>query len=114
MTTNYTAIINDNLDMFDGFDYPSDMIEMDNGELLTHDEFMARVYEDDNRAEFEDDGPTEEDYALLHRLEKAMQEIADRCGVYGYDEYREVAAFYSDVYKDIFGMRPYGIGLMYH
>ena len=107
MTTNYTHIINDNLDMMD-IDIP---VEMD----------KAREYsngmgwnETEDGIEWEDDYPTAEDFAYLHSLEQRMADIVTRCGVYGAEEWGELASYYSDIHKDIFGYRPHGIGLFYH
>ena len=40
MTTNYTRIFNDNLDMFEGYDYPTNLVEV-GGELYTQEEYKA-------------------------------------------------------------------------
>ena len=103
MTTNFTHILNANLDMFDtapcyGI---SEEIEREKAYEAEQDELLFWEEDDYN-------------WETLRKLENAMKEIMERCGVYGAEEWAEVASIYSDVYKDIFGMRPYGIGLMYH
>ena len=49
MTTNFTAILNANLDMLDGYDYPSDIYELANGDLVTIEEIYSEEMDDDGR-----------------------------------------------------------------
>lgn len=42
MTTNYTAILNNNLDQLPGYDFPKGMVEMSNGDVLT----VEELYDD--------------------------------------------------------------------
>ena len=47
MSTNYNHILNENLDMLPGYDFPSDMIELDDGSVLTIEEIYDERYDDD-------------------------------------------------------------------
>lgn len=111
MTTNYTHIFNDNLDMFDTTEC------MGIAETLRYEEQMRQEDEYDMACLMgwdEYDEPSQETFDYLHKLEQEMQEIVERCGVYGAEQWAEVASVYSDVYKDCYGMRPEGIWLRYH
>lgn len=110
MTTNYTHILNENLDMFSGYDYPADMVELADGSLVTWEEIWADDYYDDY---YTYDYMNESLSDYLDELERQMAEIVERCGVYGAEEWAELAFIYSDVYKDLYGMRP-SYGLFYH
>ena len=97
VSTNYTHLINENLDQFDEFDI-IESTEYSNG---------LGWFETDNGIEYEDDWmPTDEDWEWLHKSESRLHEIIERCGQYGEDEWSEEWGFYSDLYKDIFGSRP--------
>ena len=114
MTTNFTAIINENLDMFyDEADCFETEYEYSNGIGWeeTEDGFE---YEDEEITFTLADGTVVSDVEFLAHLRKEMATIVERCGVYGAEEYAELAAFYSDVHKDIYGFRPYDIGLRCH
>ena len=117
MTTNYTRILNDNLDMISGYDYPADMIEMDNGDLLTHDEYISYIYGDRWDEEEPDDEPTNfidgkpvSDAEFLAHIRATLVRIAEEQGEDS-DEFRDEYSFSSDVYKDIHGIRPHGYKL---
>ena len=104
MTTNYTNILNSNLDMFDT---EEDTFEFSTG--IGWDEADWDISEEDWS-----DSERWESQDYLDKLEVEMDTIVERCGVYGAEEWAEVAAVFSDVYKDVYGVRPYGIGLAYH
>lgn len=108
MTTNFNHILNENLDMLPGYDFPSNFIELDDGTLV-EESYLWFGWDDDDEWEYceDDDAEIEANLeAYLDELEQEMATIVERCGVYGAEEYAELASIYSDVYKDIYGIRP--------
>ena len=88
MTTNFNHIINDNIDMFDESECQSIAEQVA--------EFNAEMAE------------LEAEYQLRAYAEEVGQMNETDEG------YAEAMALYSDMYKDVYGHRPYGIGLRYH
>ena len=112
MTTNITHILNQNLDQFPGFDFPADMVELEDGSIVTLDEACGWHEPDEDEPEdectcFLPDGTPVSDSEFLAYLEQKLGEIAETEGRDS-EEYRGLASFYSDVYKDINGFRPRG------
>lgn len=115
MTTNFTAIINANLDMFDETECFEEEYEYSNGIGWEETEDGIEYDEDYEETYYRlPNGTVVSEVEFLDYLRKEMATIVERCGVYGADEYAELASFYSDVHKDIYGFRPYDIGLRFH
>ena len=92
MTTNFTAIINENLDMFD----ETETMSLAEEAMEVKNELQAR----------EEEARELENFRAYERKVLAMS---------GNEEgYAEAMALYSDWHKDMYGYRPYGIGLRYH
>ena len=108
MTTNYTHIFNDNIDMFDTTETMS-IAEQVAAELAELAERDAEQEAWEAEQEWERSMYTE-----LHEILHEMDEIVKRCGVYGAEQWAELAAYYSDIHKDLYGFRPHDIGLRYH
>ena len=107
MTTNFTAIINANLDMFDTTE------TMSISEQVAEYNFFAELEREREEFEAQYEAYDEEIDKSLRSYIKELEAQASTMEE-GSPEWMETMAVYSDVYKDIHGFRPYGIGLRFH
>lgn len=105
MTTNFTHIINENADMFEEFDIRiEEELKMEYARQCA----MESRYDEEEDEEFTCfiDGKPVSDGEFLAHLRAKLRELAEKHGEDS-DEFRDEWSFYSDVYKDIHGMRPH-------
>ena len=119
MTTNFNRILNDNLDMFDTAPVGSDEREYSNGmgwceteDGIIWDEDYDVVDDDDDDGMIHFiDGTVMPEWEYLKNLRNEMRSIAKE---HGRDskEFIDAYSYYSDVYKDIHGIRPHSIAFL--
>lgn len=111
MTTNYTHILNAHIDQIPGFDYPANMVELDNGDVVPafaiwwDGEPFDEEEPDEEPTCFIDGQPVSEGEFLSH-IRETLRKLRDQYGTDS-EEFREEWSFYSDVHKDIYGVRPH-------